>query len=83
MNPQQIIVYHSQSEAVLDQAIINGQLMPIIFGLVAFFVLFLGLVKAEQVYRRRSNRWSYSNFTNAWLAVSGLVGVLTIYLTWI
>jgi sulfite exporter TauE/SafE len=83
MNPQQIIVYHSQSEAALDQAIINGQFMPVLFGLVTFFVLFLSLVKVEQVYRRRGNRRSYVNFTNAWLAVSGLVGVLTIYLTWI
>jgi hypothetical protein len=85
---QHIVVYRSEQERAMDQFVMSGGPVPLMFGAAAFFAAFLLLIKGEQLYRRTrrpslgERRHSAKDLTGLFLGVSAVVGVLISYITW-
>jgi hypothetical protein len=85
---QSIIVYRNPVEQAFWEGLTNSSaVMPVVFGIVAFFVSFLVLNKVFEatLLLFKVKLWSrgYNRATNVTLLVSAMIGIGTVYLTWI
>lgn len=85
---QHIVVYRSEQERAMDEFVMSGGPVPLVFGGVAFLVAFLLLNYCERFYLRTrrpslgERRYATRNYTTPFLAVAAVVGVLVTCFTW-
>lgn len=88
----EIIVYRNPVEKMVWDGVMNGNFMPIVFGMVAFFIIFLVSYKLLEKYaftyfmkRYNSARHKGARDTIARISLTlgGLAMAATIYYTWI
>ena len=64
MDPQRIIVYHSQTDMFWDQAVANGDAVVYVFWILvcclAVVALVVGYYKVKEYLARRGPRWRQS-----------------------
>lgn len=85
---QSIIVYRNPMEQAFWEGLMNSSaIMPIMFGIVAFFVSFLILnsllVRVFRASKIRAWHNGYDRATTAALTLAAVIGFGTVCLTWI
>jgi hypothetical protein len=85
---QSIIVYRNPVEQAFWEGFMNSSaVIPILFGMVAFFVSLIILDKITRMVFRKTKivpwRSGYDLPANISLALAAVIGIGTVYLTWI
>lgn len=77
---QEIIVYRNPGEAALWHALTSAEFVPVICGIVVFFVAFL---LANRILTGGRNFRVPARRTNTALAIGAVAGLLTIKWMWL